>query len=67
LAYYLIAVHGLPFIYNWGAVIVTEFLVVAFWAATFASVAALYTDPKYSNLLDKNIIIAVIALSAFAL
>lgn len=67
LAYYLIAVHALPFIYNWAAVIVTELLVVVFWAATFSSLAALYTDHKYSGLLYENVIIATIALAAFAL
>lgn len=67
MAYYLVAFLALPFIYNWAVVIITEFLVVAFWAATFASVAALYTDHKYSGLLYENVIIAIIALSAFAL
>lgn len=67
LTYYLVAVHGLPFIYNWAAVVITEFLIVAFWAATFSSLAALYTDHKYHGILYENVIIAIIALSAFAL
>lgn len=67
LAYYLIAVHALPFIYNWAVVIITEFLILAFWAATFASIAALYTDHQYRGLLNENVIIAIIALGAFAL
>lgn len=66
LGYYLVAVHALPFIYNWVAIIITEFLIIAFWAATFSSLAALYTDDKYTGLLYDNVIIAIIAMTAFA-
>ncbi|CEJ81580.1 hypothetical protein VHEMI01701 [[Torrubiella] hemipterigena] len=66
LGYYLVAVHALPFIYNWLAIIITEFLIIAFYAATFSSLAALYTDEKYSDFLYSNVIIAIVAMSAFA-
>ncbi|KAL1860754.1 hypothetical protein Plec18170_001266 [Paecilomyces lecythidis] len=73
LVYYLIAVHGLPFIYNWVAVIIVEFLTITFWAASFSALAKLYTDRRSARLLDDhvviavidNVIIAIIALSAF--
>lgn len=67
LGYYLISVHALPFIYNYAAIIITEFLIIAFWAATFSSLAALYADHKYTDLLYTNVVIAIIAMSAFAL
>lgn len=67
LGYYNIAVHGLPFIYNWVAIIVTESLTMAFWAATFISLAALHAFDKYQGRVNGKIIIAMLALSAFAL
>ena len=67
LGYYNIAVHGLPFIYNWGALVVTESLTLVFWAASFSSVAAYYAKDKYDGRLNEKIAIAVIALGAFAL
>merc|ERR1711988_654654 len=66
LGYYNIAVHGLPFIYNWGALVVTESLTLVFWAASFSSVAAYYAKDKYDGRLNEKIAIAVIALGAFA-
>lgn len=65
--YYLIAVHALPFIYNYVAMIVTELLTMSFYAATFSALAALYTNHRYSDLLYDNVILAIIAMSAFAL
>lgn len=67
LGYYLISVHALPFIYNYAAIIITEFLIIAFWAATFSSLAALYTNRSYSDILYTNVVIAIIAMGAFAL
>ena len=67
MGYYNIAVHGLPFIYNWVAIIVTESLTMAFWAATFISLAALHAFEKYQGRVNGKIIIAMLALSAFAL
>ncbi|KAI6785515.1 uncharacterized protein J7T54_007158 [Emericellopsis cladophorae] len=67
LGYYNIAVHGLPFIYNWAALVVTESLTLIFWAVSFSSVAAYYAYDKYNGRLNEKIVIAVIALSVFAL